>query len=146
MGEVTNPHSTRQAVGTVSSRIPSRPSLSAEEAWTLVRRAYPYRHLERTDFEGCLNYLSGRNGDGRDWLPARIKWAGDAFRINNDSCTNACKAAACGDGYVQGTEQCDDGNTVNTDSCTSSLAFIRTCETWRGEQASRSRNSIGADL
>jgi fibro-slime domain-containing protein len=31
----------------------------------------------------------------------------------------ACVAAACGDGIVAGTEQCDDGNTVSGDGCSS---------------------------
>jgi hypothetical protein len=38
--------------------------------------------------------------------------------VNTDSCTNACLNPRCGDGFIQGSEQCDDGNTVNTDSCT----------------------------
>jgi cysteine-rich repeat protein len=48
---------------------------------------------------------------------------------NNDACTNACRTAVCGDGFLSlfgadgvatGTdnEVCDDGNRVDTDSCT----------------------------
>jgi cysteine-rich repeat protein len=34
------------------------------------------------------------------------------------TCTPDCQIAACGDGYLyEGFEQCDDGNTVNTDDC-----------------------------
>ena len=38
---------------------------------------------------------------------------------NNDTgaCTTFCKFPACGDGVKQGTEQCDDGNSSNTDNC-----------------------------
>jgi cysteine-rich repeat protein len=37
---------------------------------------------------------------------------------NTDGCVAGCKAAACGDGFVQaGVEQCDDGNAVPNDAC-----------------------------
>src|SRR5262249_1655659 len=42
-----------------------------DEAFSLVRRAYPFRDLPRADFDACMNYLSGRHADGREWLPAR---------------------------------------------------------------------------
>jgi ATP-dependent Lhr-like helicase len=51
----------------------------AEEAFALARRAYPYRNLERRDFDDCLDYLMGRHRDGREWLPARLQWAGGSF-------------------------------------------------------------------
>ena len=73
---------------------------SADEAFTLVRRAYPYRDLSRDDFNGCLDYLSGRHGakkgarplesrvlspyshrESHAWLPARLRWDGDEFTI-----------------------------------------------------------------
>ena len=46
----------------------------------------------------------------------------DGNNNNNDSCTNSCKKAACGDGYTQPSngEQCDDGNKVDGDSCNNS--------------------------
>jgi ATP-dependent Lhr-like helicase len=52
-----------------------------DEAFRLVRRAYPYRCLSRTDFDGCLDYLSGRHRDGTPWLPPRLHWHGDEFTI-----------------------------------------------------------------
>jgi ATP-dependent Lhr-like helicase len=57
---------------------------SAEEAWVLARRAYPYRDLAREDFDACLDYLSGRGRDGRDWLPARLRWEGERFVLLDD--------------------------------------------------------------
>src|SRR5207248_666010 len=33
----------------------------------------------RDDFDGCLDYLSGRRRDGEGWLPARLCWSGDEF-------------------------------------------------------------------
>jgi ATP-dependent Lhr-like helicase len=56
---------------------------TADEAFALVRRAYPYRGLERQDFDGCLRYLSGRaTGSAEpDWLPARLRWDDDGFRL-----------------------------------------------------------------
>jgi ATP-dependent Lhr-like helicase len=52
-----------------------------DEAFDLVRRAYPYRDLPRKDFDDCLDYLSGRRRDGRGWLPARLRWEGGRFTI-----------------------------------------------------------------
>ncbi len=45
----------------------------------------------------------------------------DGNAVNDDACTNACTAAACGDGIRQAGqgEQCDDGNTANNDGCSS---------------------------
>src|SRR5262249_14335219 len=57
---------------------------SAENAFRLVRRAYPFRNLTRRDFDQCLDYLSGRRGDGRPWLPARVRWEGEFFTIVNE--------------------------------------------------------------
>ena len=56
-------------------------SWSSDEAFALVRRAYPYRDLLRSDFVACTNYLSGRRNDGRPWLPFRLHWKGDRFTI-----------------------------------------------------------------
>jgi ATP-dependent Lhr-like helicase len=59
---------------------------TSDEAFALVRRAHPYRGLTRDDFDGCLDYLSGRrrekvSGTFSSWLPARLSWDGDEFRI-----------------------------------------------------------------
>jgi cysteine-rich repeat protein len=74
----------------------------------------------------------------------------DGNAVNNDTCSNACVTAtcsdgvrnqgemgtdcggpcsacvACGDGVVTGTEQCDDGNAVNNDTC-SNACVTATC-------------------
>ncbi|MDC0717908.1 DUF4215 domain-containing protein [Nannocystis bainbridge] len=43
----------------------------------------------------------------------------DGNVLNNDACTNSCKFATCGDGFVlAGTEECDDGNGIDGDDCT----------------------------
>jgi ATP-dependent Lhr-like helicase len=57
---------------------------SADEAFALVRRAYPYRALSREDFDACLMYLSGKDREGGDWLPARLRWADNAFTIRDE--------------------------------------------------------------
>jgi ATP-dependent Lhr-like helicase len=54
------------------------------EAWTLVRRAHRYCDLTRSDFDGCLDYLSGRRRNGEEWLPPRLRWQGDTFSILDD--------------------------------------------------------------
>lgn len=41
----------------------------------------------------------------------------DGNSVNEDSCTNQCLSARCGDGFLQPGEQCDDGNTDNDDGC-----------------------------
>ena len=42
----------------------------------------------------------------------------DGNQDDTDTCTGACKAAACGDGLVQaGVEDCDDANLDDTDDC-----------------------------
>jgi ATP-dependent Lhr-like helicase len=52
-----------------------------DEAFAVVRRALPFHDLSRADFEACLDYLSGRRGDGREWLPARLRWDGGRFTL-----------------------------------------------------------------
>jgi ATP-dependent Lhr-like helicase len=58
-------------------------SWRAEEAFHLVRRAYPYRDLPRDDFDGCLDYLAGLCRDGQPWLPARIDRRGEHFVLGD---------------------------------------------------------------
>jgi MYXO-CTERM domain-containing protein len=44
----------------------------------------------------------------------------DGNKVDEDACTSACVAAACGDAIVQaGVEACEDGNAVDEDACTS---------------------------
>src|SRR5262249_46346081 len=57
---------------------------TANEAFTLVCRAYPYADLSRRDFDACLDYLSGRRRSGETWLPARFRWDGDLFTLINE--------------------------------------------------------------
>ena len=60
-----------------------RPSAAGRrvEARSLVRRAYPYRDLSDEDFDGCLDYLSGRHRDGTPWLPPRLAWSGERWSL-----------------------------------------------------------------
>jgi cysteine-rich repeat protein len=37
--------------------------------------------------------------------------------VNADGCSNTCQLPRCGDTAVQGDEECDDGNDVDTDDC-----------------------------
>lgn len=57
---------------------------TAAEALEVVRRAYPYRDLPERDFRDCLDYLSGLDGEGRSWLPARLRWEGDEFWLADE--------------------------------------------------------------
>ena len=67
---------------------------------------------------------------GREGIPLAKNYCGDGTKDaneecddgndgNEDSCTQYCKIAVCGDGYTQPSngERCDDKNRVNTDSC-----------------------------
>ena len=58
-----------------------------DQAFALVRRAFPYRDLSRVDFDACLNYLSGRHADGCSWLPARLRLGRDAVHARPDEAT-----------------------------------------------------------
>ncbi len=57
---------------------------SADEAFALVRRAYPYRDLSRQDFDDCLAYLHGLDRHGEPWLPPRLHGDAAAFSIANE--------------------------------------------------------------
>jgi cysteine-rich repeat protein len=39
--------------------------------------------------------------------------------VNGDGCDSNCEVTGCGNGIVTPGEQCDDGNLVNGDSCSS---------------------------
>ena len=54
---------------------------TAEQLYALIRRATPYAHLSRRDFDDCLTYLSGRDQQGANWLPARLVADGDCWVI-----------------------------------------------------------------
>ena len=44
-------------------------------------------------------------------------------------CTNnICQPGTCGDGVIQGNEQCDDGNQINTDACPDDTSNGGTCQ------------------
>ncbi len=51
------------------------------EALALVRRAYPFRDLDRRDYDDCFAYLCGLDAEGKPWLPARLVCEGDEFRL-----------------------------------------------------------------
>ena len=59
-------------------------AFTADDAYALVRRAYPYRDLPRRDFDDCLAYLAGTAADGRSWLPARLACDGDHWNLEDD--------------------------------------------------------------
>jgi ATP-dependent Lhr-like helicase len=54
---------------------------TTEEAFALVRRAWPFRNLSRADFDACLDYLTGRSTAAGDWLPSRLSWEKDRFSL-----------------------------------------------------------------
>ncbi|MCY0990752.1 DUF4215 domain-containing protein [Nannocystis sp. ILAH1] len=72
---------------------------------------------DATDATGSQNTTEGpKCGDGQ-LDPGEL--CDDGNVLNNDACTNSCKFAACGDGFVlAGTEECDDGNPIDGDDCT----------------------------
>ncbi len=54
---------------------------TADEAFALVRRTYPFQRLRREEFDDCLRYLAGQDRDGRDWLPPRVQVSEDGFAV-----------------------------------------------------------------
>jgi cysteine-rich repeat protein len=42
---------------------------------------------------------------------------------NSATCDSSCRTIVCGNGILQGSEQCDDGNTLNLDGCDASCNF-----------------------
>lgn len=60
---------------------------TADEAYALVKRAWPYHQLTRDDFDSCLAYLMGRSQlhDEDAWLPARLTENDDYYHILNES-------------------------------------------------------------
>ena len=54
---------------------------SAAEVLPLLRGADPYRDLTAADFQDCLDYLSGKDSRGQDWLPARLTWRDNHFTM-----------------------------------------------------------------
>jgi cysteine-rich repeat protein len=58
-------------------------------------------------------------GDGFVQMTLGEKCDLGGLNSNSGTCTLACKPAICGDGLIQaGVEQCDDGNLVDYDACT----------------------------
>jgi ATP-dependent Lhr-like helicase len=51
----------------------------SDSVFALVRRATPFRGLDRKDFDDCLAYLFGVDRRGQPWLPARL--AGDPIEF-----------------------------------------------------------------
>jgi ATP-dependent Lhr-like helicase len=73
-------------------------SWSADDMFSLVKRAYPYCDLTRDDFEACLAYLSGAQGG-----PTRLRRDGTAFRIRDDHHTRLLR---CNLGSIVSTRTC----------------------------------------
>lgn len=70
---------------------------------------------ESTD--ACVNCQPASCGDSN--VQTGVEECDDGKNGNDaDACTDECKKAVCGDGLVQDGEECDDGNTVDTDTCT----------------------------
>jgi cysteine-rich repeat protein len=74
--------------------------------------------------DACVNCRFATCGDFYVWTvpaPAHEQCDEGPTPSIHGACPAMCKRATCGDGYVWntegGTEQCDDGNAVNTDAC-----------------------------
>lgn len=69
--------------------------------------------------DSCTNScMSPTCGDNYVWLNSRAYI--EACDDGNDSespCTYECKLEECGNGDINGTEECDDGNDTNEDGC-----------------------------
>jgi ATP-dependent Lhr-like helicase len=56
-----------------------------DEVFDRVRRAYPFRHLPRSDFDDCVAYLFGLDRRGEVWWPARRRRDGSGFTLRDQA-------------------------------------------------------------
>jgi ATP-dependent helicase Lhr and Lhr-like helicase len=54
-----------------------------DAVFATVRRAAPYRALDRKDFDDCLAYLFGLDRHGQPWLPARLAGCVEGFTVRD---------------------------------------------------------------
>ncbi|MBL8975789.1 MAG: DUF4215 domain-containing protein [Myxococcales bacterium] len=67
---------------------------------------------------------------------------------NTDACLNNCKAASCGDGFIEaGVEECDDTNLSDNDACTNAckMAICGDGLTWVGTEECDDANAVETD-
>ena len=67
---------------------------------------------------------------------------------NTDACLNNCKAASCGDGFIEaGVEDCDDTNLSDNDACTNAckMAICGDGLTWVGTEDCDDANAVETD-
>jgi cysteine-rich repeat protein len=69
------------------------------------------------DIDDCANVTCSGHGTCTDGVDSHTCVC-DGFYTGAD-----CQIAPCGNGLVQGAEQCDDGNTVNGDGCSSTCTL-----------------------
>ena len=93
-----------------------------------------------------------------DPVPYTVEVAYDALCGNGEvegseqcdggpECTPLCTLpTTCGDGLTEGNEQCDDGNTVNGDSCSSSCLFLPLPEQEPNDTCAQSSGPFSPDI
>src|SRR5690349_14669762 len=75
--------------------------------------------------------------DGRCATPAEVAACGG--KVDGEACTlasgapgecqgGACTLVVCGNGFVEGSEACDDGNTASGDGCRADCAKVERCD------------------
>ncbi|MFM7149600.1 MAG: hypothetical protein ACKO23_07135, partial [Gemmataceae bacterium] len=69
----------QQILGMCCTRMWSR-----EELFTLVKRSSCFEDLGWKDFIDVVNYLLGRDQEGKSWVPARLKEVGDRITIRRE--------------------------------------------------------------
>lgn len=85
-----------------------------------------YRSTSFCDPSNCQKTITGKNGhpDPVDGVAPSL---GDALRICELYSDQCLGVGVCGDGIIQGSEQCDDGNNVDGDGCSSSCKLESLC-------------------
>ena len=74
--------------------------------------------------DGCSADCTLEAGSCGDQVIDPTEECDDGNADNTDSCTDACKVATCGDGFLQaGGEQCDDGNLMGGDGCSAECSI-----------------------
>ena len=74
------------------------------------------------DTDGCREMIALSRFAETALSTAGVEVCDDGNRSDEDACLNNCKAAKCGDGFIQANvEACDDGNNDDTDGCNDAL-------------------------
>ena len=77
----------------------------------------PWRIVLETTFRAGVSTVQYVDGDGRPRTLLLREAIVLEHRVTRALCRPDCRLSRCGDGYVDASERCDDGNTRPGDGC-----------------------------